>query len=91
MCDPMTMILGAVGMIGGMMSMGQKQPDPPAAETPAIAAPTGRNPGATVRLGNNADDITNNLSPDSTQPSIFQERRTSGNSLGNLGRSALAL
>lgn len=91
MCDPLTLIGGALGLFGSMMSMGQKQPEPPKVETPAIAAPTGRNPGATVRLGNNSDDITNNLSPDSTQPSIFQERRTSGNALGNLGRSGLAL
>lgn len=91
MCDPLTLIGGALGLFGSLMSMGNKQPDPPPVETPAIAAPTGRTPGATVRLGNNEEDITNNIDPATAQPSIFTEKRTSGNSLGNLGKSALAL
>lgn len=91
MCDPLTLIGGALGLFGTFMSMGNKQPDPPPVETPAIAAPTGRNPGATVRLGDSDEDITNNLNPNSAQPSIFAEKRTSGNSLGNLGKSGLAL
>lgn len=91
MCDPLTLIGGALGLFG--MFMGQpQQPDPPKVETPAIAAPTSRTPGATVRLGNGDADITNDLNPDNnTATGGFVEQRVSGNSLGNLGRSGLAL
>lgn len=89
MCDPLTLIGGAFGLFS--MFMQPKAPDPPAVETPAIAAPTSRTPGATVRLGDSSDDITNNLNPESQTPTIFAEQRSSGNSLGNLGRSGLAL
>ena len=91
MCDPLTLIGGALGMMGMFMQMGETTPPPPKPETPAVAAPTGRTPGAAVRLGNGDEDIDNTLSNESTQPTIFQEKRVSGNSLGNLGKSGLAL
>jgi hypothetical protein len=95
MCDPVTLILGMVSIAssaaGAMAAAGQKTPEPPAAETPAIAAPTSRNPGATVRLGNSEADIKNT---DSTQPNAVTpvaETRVAASSLGNLGKSGLAI
>ena len=92
MCDPFTMIALAVGGIGSLMMASQDMPEPPKAEQPAIPAPQARNPGATVRLGANDGDITNELDPSDptrrlSQPSV----RTSGNTLGNLGRSSLTI
>lgn len=95
MCDPLTMIGLALGAVGSFMGSSQKAADPPAAapvQASAIAAPTSRTPGATVRLGNASDDIQNDLNPDNSTPnSGFVEQRIAGNSLGNLGRSGLAL
>lgn len=90
MCDPITMIGLALGALGAVGSLTQKIPEPPEAEMPAIAAPTSRAPGATVRLGNSDDDIKNTGTTDPNRPQ-FSERRASGNSLGNLGRSSLAI
>lgn len=89
MCDPMTLFGGVMSIFG--MFMQPKTPEPPKAEVPAIAAPTGRTPGATVRLGAGADDISNQNSNEPNSPGVFQEKRVSGNSLGNLGKSGLAL
>jgi len=91
MCEPITLIAGALGLAGSMMAMSQPAPPkPPPAETPALAAPLAKDAGATVRLGDSDNNITNNLSNESeTKP--FVERRVSGTSLGNLGKSGLAL
>lgn len=89
MCDPMMLIGGVMGLFS--MFNQPSIPEPPKAETPAIAAPTSRTPGATVRLGAGEDDISNSLTNEPNQPMGFTERRSSGNSLGNLGKSGLAL
>jgi hypothetical protein len=91
MCDPFTMIALAVGGIGSMMMASQSLPTPPKAEQPAIAAPTARNPGATVRLGSSSDDITNDLDPEDPSRRVAAATRSTGNTLGNLGRSSLTI
>lgn len=92
MCDPITLIGLAIGGISAMMMASQEMPEPPPAATPAIPAPLSRNPGATVRLGAGEDDITNNLSvEDPGKLAAPAPQRTTGNPLGNLGRSALQI
>lgn len=94
MCEPLSLMAmaslggGLLGLGGSLMS---STPEPPAAQVPAIAAPTSRNPGATVRIGNSDNDITNNLSTEDPSKPVFNERRTTGNALGNLGKSSLIL
>jgi len=92
MCDPLTLLLGLGSVMGGAMSlMAPDPPMPPEAQIPAAPEPTARNPGAIVRLGNNSDDITNTVDPAERQKPVFKEERSSGFSLGSLGKSGLAI
>lgn len=91
MCDPVTVGLALLGTLGTVSAMSQKVPNPPAAEVPAIAAPTSRNPGATVRLGNSDSDISNSDSASPSDTNKAVETRIAASSLGNLGRSGLAI
>lgn len=91
MCDPITLIAGAMGLAGSMMAMtAAAPPKPPTPETPALAAPLAKDAGATVRLGDSDKNITNNLSNEA-ESKPFVESRLAGTSLGNLGKSGLAL
>ena len=90
MCTGIEMVALASALFGTVSAVTQKTPEPPKAETPAIAAPTSRAPGATVRLGNNSNDITNGDTNDPSKDK-FTEKRAAGNALGNLGKSGLAI
>ncbi|WKV17004.1 hypothetical protein [Nostoc phage NMeng1] len=92
MCDPLTLLLGVGSVLGGAASlMAPDPPQPPEAVAPAAPAPTSRNPGAIVRLGNNSDDIKNTVDPADRAKPVFQEQRASGFSLGALGKSGLSI
>lgn len=91
MCDPITLIGLAIGGASTALLASQSTPGPPAAKTPAIPAPEGRTPGATVRLGSSSDDISNDLNPEGDRKAQVPLARTSSNTLGNLGRSTLAI
>ena len=91
MCDPITLIGLAIGGIGSAMMASQSLPTPPKAEQPAIPAPAARNPGATVRLGSNSDDIQNDIDPSTGKPVTAVAVQSTGNTLGNLGRSSLTI
>lgn len=87
MCDPITAILGLVGVGSSLAAASQKTVAPPPAQTPAVSAPTNVKD-TTVKLGSdsNASDTA------SSAPQVtFAERRVQGTSLGKLGRSGLAL
>ena len=90
MCTGLEIAGLLLGLGGTAASLMQQPATPPKAETPAAPAPTSRAPGATVRLGNSDDDILNTTTNDPSRKT-FTEKRTSGNALGNLGRSSLAL
>jgi len=81
-----TLALTAGSTLFGLSSM--KAPPPP--ELPAVAAPTARTAGATVRVGTGADELENT---DATESSAgrTEKTRASGMALGGLGRSSLAL
>lgn len=89
MCTGIEIAALVMGGLGAASAVTQKTPEPPKIETPAIAAPTSRAPGATVRLGNSDTDITNTDTSDGTPG--FAAKRKSAKSLGSLGRSGLAI
>lgn len=99
MCEPVTMILGALSVAGAAAGLGaaskMKVQQPPAAKLPekeAIGAPVNRDPAAVVRLGSGKDNATSDplatLEPETLGRAKATSRR-SGSTLGNLGRSSL--
>jgi len=94
MCEPVSMImmgLTAASAVGSMvMGKQAKATPPPAAKVPerAIEAPVSRNPAAVVRLGTNKQDETGGAGDARVEGGNVQ-RRVSGNSLGNLGKTSL--
>jgi hypothetical protein len=89
MCDPIT-ILTLVATAGSTLLGAASMKAPPAPELPATPAPTGRAPGATVRIGTGADELKNeDPTESSATPQVKQ--RAAGTALGGLGRSSLAL
>jgi hypothetical protein len=94
MCDPATLALMAVTIGSTLIAgSGKKEGDtivntPPAAEAPAIAAPTARVAGADVRLGRKTTKRTEEATGDRAK---FKEKRTKGVALGGLGRSGMGL
>ena len=84
----MTIMMGlsaATGLFGAM-----NQPKPPKAQLPAPPAPDARAPGAVVRIGQ-ADGANNKASNTPDPNSTLVEKRATGQALGGLGRSGLAL
>jgi len=88
MCDPISLI--TLALTAGSTLMGvASMPDPPKASLPAPPAPTGRAPGATVRVGTGGDELE---AKDVTESNVRQVKtRAAGTSLGGLGRSSLEL
>lgn len=82
-----TALMLALGAGAGMLGASASASKPPKVEMPATPAPTSREPGAQVRVGNKAE-IDDSTSP---EYNLFQEKRTSGRSLGGLGRGGLGL
>lgn len=85
-----TVLLG--GLMAGTALMGmrsqKKPPPPPAPEVPATPAPTAREGGATVRVGGDGAAKQETTAPEYM---AFTEKRSSGKTLGGLGRSGLGL
>jgi len=92
MCEPLTMLglLGLAGSVGSAALGVAGAAKPPEPTLPAAPAPTGRAPGATVRVGTGADELENT---DPTKSDIVRTpvTRAAGTALGGLGRSTLAL
>lgn len=84
MCDPVTLILGAVGAAGSLLTAKQKTPAPP--PIPAVQAAPAEDSNADVRT--TGDDIV-----DSAAPAYkgFAPKRTQAKTLGGLGASGLGL
>lgn len=80
-----TALMLALGAGGALLSSNAAKPPKP--QMPATPAPTSREPGAQVRVGNKAE-INDSTSPEYNP---FQEKRSSGRSLGGLGRGGLSL
>lgn len=91
MCDPITAIMGIVGLASTAMTLAAPVQKPPAAAPPdpsALMAPISKSGDAAVKLGGeSAPDANNN----SSATTLFTERRKQGTSLGSLGRSGLSL
>lgn len=91
MCTGLELLFG-LGAIGGTVASvaaaggGAAPPQ----SMPAIAAPDGRAPGATVRVGTGQDEGTNTEENAPGAPKKYT-RRTEGQALAALGRSGLAL
>ena len=84
-----TVLLG--GLMAGASLLGARQkkpPPPPPAATPATPAPTAREGGAIVRVGG---DAATKLEETVPEYMAFTEKRSSGKTLGGLGRSGLGL
>lgn len=85
--DPLT-LLGLIGGIGSAAAGLMANPaTPPEAQLPAVPAPILDNTGADVRI--NMDDTDQRGSSSQFIPTEL--KRSSGKSLGGLGRSGLAL
>jgi len=88
MCDPLTAVMMAVTAGAALFGGGDTIVNPPAAEAPAIAAPTTRKAGADVRVGR---DQKKKSAESLTRGSGFTEKRAAAVSLGGLGKSGLTL
>lgn len=92
MCDPITLILGAASAAAGAMSLSSSQqaaPPPTPTLPPAISAPTNSVKQTEVKLG--SDDGPASVTKENSSSDVFQRRRLSANSFGNLGKSALSI
>lgn len=87
MCDPLTAVLGALGGAASLFG-GKDTPEPPPAKAPALAPPDARDPGAKVLVGDGASSNSNSSTP---RFDGFTNKRTTGKSLGGLGRGGLGL
>lgn len=92
MCDPVTLLLGALGAAGGLVGAMQEPPKPPPVAQPATPAPDTRNPGATVRIGQEDDNKNTQVNAPNAQRGQTLTR-SSGKSLGlvPLGRGGLSI
>lgn len=90
MCTGMEFLMGLsalTGVAGTVASLTQKAPDPP--ELPALAAPEDVEEAPDVRLGVEESDSSDANTEKAT--ALMTNKRTTGNSLGNLGRSSLSI
>lgn len=82
MCDPITLITGALGALGSS----QKAPKPPAAKLPAPPTQDAKeDTGATVALGGELDDATT----DRTKTSSTTSTKKAGSTVRSAGRSGI--
>ena len=87
MCGWETLLLGALGG-ASLLGKQKKPPTPPSPVVPATPAPTARAGGATVRVGG---DTPAEEDAAVAEYMDFTEKRSSGKTLGGLGRSGLGL
>lgn len=90
MCTGLEWLMGlsAIAGIGGTVaSLTQKTPDPP--ELPALAPPEDVEEEPDVRLG--TEGASDDTGAGDKAAAVFAAKRTTGNSLGNLGRSSLSI
>lgn len=89
MCDPITAILGGLGVASTLFGgKNDTPPPPPPPVIPATPASAARTPGAEVKLGDGASKNPNSATP---QYDGFTEKRVTGRPLGGLGKGGLGL